>query len=72
LIRVFQSSQMGPIRVYKRARPQDAPHPIHDPEDEFKARHQGKVATTTGNHLGRDATPHAPGTVADRAEGTKK
>src|SRR5678816_3420885 len=32
LIRVFQSGSMGPIRVYKRARPADAPHPIGDPE----------------------------------------
>ena len=40
LVRVFQSAQLGAIRVYKRARPQDAPHPIHDPEDEFKAHHQ--------------------------------
>ena len=39
LIRVFQSGQTGPIRIYKRARPKDAPHPIHDPEDEFKAHH---------------------------------
>jgi segregation and condensation protein A len=39
LIRVFQSGQMGPIRIYKRARPQDAPHPIHDPEDEYLAHH---------------------------------
>jgi segregation and condensation protein A len=31
LIRVFQSSGAGPIRVYKRARPADAPHPIDDP-----------------------------------------
>jgi segregation and condensation protein A len=37
LVRVFQSAELGAIRVYKRARPQDAPHPIHDPEDEFKA-----------------------------------
>jgi segregation and condensation protein A len=37
LVRVFQSAQLGAIRVYKRARPQDAPHPIHDPEDEYKA-----------------------------------
>ena len=27
LIRVFQSGSFGPIRVYKRARPADAPHP---------------------------------------------
>jgi segregation and condensation protein A len=32
LVRVFQSASFGPIRVYKRARPADAPHPIGDPE----------------------------------------
>jgi segregation and condensation protein A len=32
LVRVFQSSSFGPIRVYKRSRPVDAPHPIGDPE----------------------------------------
>jgi len=32
LVRVFQSGSFGPIRVYKRARPVDAPHPIGDPE----------------------------------------
>jgi segregation and condensation protein A len=32
LIRVFQTAPFGPIRVYKRARPADAPHPIGDPE----------------------------------------
>ena len=30
LIRVFQSGSFGAIRVYKRARPADAPHPIGD------------------------------------------
>ena len=39
LIRVFQQGGIGAIRVYKRARPSDAPHPIHDPEDEYKAHH---------------------------------
>jgi segregation and condensation protein A len=39
LIRVFQQGGIGAIRVYKRARPADAPHPIHDPEDEYKAHH---------------------------------
>jgi len=48
LVRVFQSAQVGAIRIYKRARPQDAPHPIHDPEDEFKA-----------HHLAADAAPPA-------------
>ena len=33
LIRVFQSASFGAIRVYKRARPADAPHPIGDPAD---------------------------------------
>ena len=33
LIRVFQAAGAGPIRVYKRARPADAPHPIGDPEN---------------------------------------
>jgi segregation and condensation protein A len=33
LIRVFQSGSFGPIRVYKRSRPADAPHPIGDPEN---------------------------------------
>jgi segregation and condensation protein A len=45
LIRVFQSAQLGAIRVYKRVRPQDAPHPIHDPEDEYKAHHPAAPAT---------------------------
>jgi segregation and condensation protein A len=33
LIRVFQTAAFGPIRVYKRARPEDAPKPIGDPEN---------------------------------------
>src|SRR5437868_2231934 len=32
LVRVFQAGSFGPIRVYKRVRPSDAPHPIGDPE----------------------------------------
>jgi segregation and condensation protein A len=32
LVRVFQTGSFGPIRVYRRARPTDAPHPIGDPE----------------------------------------
>jgi segregation and condensation protein A len=40
LIRVFQSGALGPIRVYKRARPADAPKPLLDPEK----RHQEEVA----------------------------
>jgi segregation and condensation protein A len=43
LIRVFQSGGAGAIRIYKRARPTDAPHPIHDPEDEYNAHHPKKT-----------------------------
>jgi segregation and condensation protein A len=32
LIRVYQTGTVGPIRVYKRARPSDAPRPLGDPE----------------------------------------
>ncbi|MGH9201530.1 MAG: segregation and condensation protein A, partial [Vicinamibacterales bacterium] len=39
LIRVYQAGANGPIRLYKRARPVDAPHPILDPEDQYKAHH---------------------------------
>jgi segregation and condensation protein A len=49
LVRVFQVGQLGAIRVYKRARPKDAPHPIHDPEDEYKAHHDALRA-----HEGHD------------------
>lgn len=45
LVRVFQAGGVGAIRIYKRARPKDAPHPIHDPEDEYKAHHPPKPET---------------------------
>jgi segregation and condensation protein A len=32
LVRVFQAGSFGPIRVYRRPRPAEAPHPIGDPE----------------------------------------
>jgi segregation and condensation protein A len=44
LIRVFQSGSFHAIRVYKRARPADAPHPIGDPEDDV-----GRVRPQTGS-----------------------
>ena len=40
LVRVFQAGSVGPIRVYKRARPADAPHPLLDPE----TRHAAEAA----------------------------
>jgi segregation and condensation protein A len=33
LVRVFQGGSFGAIRVYKRVRPADAPHPIGDPQN---------------------------------------
>lgn len=32
MVRVYQSGTFGPIRIYKRARPADAPRPVLDPE----------------------------------------
>ena len=46
LIRVFQAGSFGPIRVYKRARPHDAPHPIMDPEAVYDAHHPKKPEPT--------------------------
>ena len=43
LIRVFQSGVIGPIRIYKRARPADAPRPLHDPE-QVHAEHLAEAA----------------------------
>jgi segregation and condensation protein A len=48
LIRVFQQGGAGAIRIYKRARPADAPHPIHDPEDEYKLHHPGPGSREPG------------------------
>src|SRR5919106_5386853 len=48
LIRVFQQGGAGAIRIYKRARPSDAPHPIHDPEDEYKAHHPEPASREPG------------------------
>ena len=48
LIRVFQQGGAGAIRIYKRARPADAPHPIHDPEDEYKLHHPGTGSREPG------------------------
>ena len=55
LIRVFQSGGFGAIRVYKRARPADAPHPIGDPQRMTMSQ------TQTPN------TPEAVGTTTEQA-----
>lgn len=57
MIRVFQSGQMGAIRIYKRARPQDAPHPIHDPEDGYKAHHTRADQPQPQDHEGQAPRP---------------
>ena len=63
LIRVFQSGALGPIRVYKRARPADAPKPLNDPEQVY-ARHVAEsraIADDAGSRLsqgGRDHEDH--------------
>ena len=47
LIRAFQSGSFGPIRVYKRPRPADAPHPIRDPEQVFAEHHPARTSRRT-------------------------
>jgi segregation and condensation protein A len=60
LVRVFQSGAMSPIRVYKRARPADAPKPLLDPE----TRH----AAETAAHAAADAPAPPPAPVATATE----
>jgi segregation and condensation protein A len=56
LVRVFQAGSFGPIRVYKRERPADAPHPIGDPEEEATKARKSEAGedthenTKTPNH----------------------
>lgn len=52
LIRVFQTGSTGPIRVYKRARPADAPKPLLDPEK----RHADEVAAQAAAHADEERT----------------
>jgi segregation and condensation protein A len=59
LIRVFQSGQTSPIRIYKRARPKDAPHPIHDPEDEYRAHRNERAHAEGSERAERSAGPDA-------------
>ena len=53
LVRIFQAGPFGEIRVYRRARPADAPHPIRDPQDEHdRATHDAPhpPAPPPGDH----------------------
>lgn len=57
LVRVFQSGTLGPIRVYKRARPADAPKPLLDPEKRHAAEvaaHAEAAAAVDGAEPSRD------------------
>ena len=58
LVRAFQQGG-GPIRIYARARPTDAPHPIHDPEDEYRAHHRdgGDVPPPSADAPAADPEP---------------
>ena len=56
LVRVFQTGAMGPIRVYKRARPADAPKPILDPEQ----RHADAEAADAAEAALEAETPGVP------------
>jgi segregation and condensation protein A len=69
LVRVFQSGQLGAIRVYKRARPKDAPHPIHDPEDEYRLHHRNDRIEGHEGHEGYEGHEgHAPRLRSGRPE----
>lgn len=62
ILRAFQQGG-GAIRIYKRSRPADAPHPIHDPEAEFKLHHPapaGDVPPPSGVQLD-DTAGDGPG-----------
>jgi hypothetical protein len=67
---VFQSGQTSPIRIYKRARPKDAPHPIHDPEDEYRAhqnqRAQAEAGRVSEGSEGSEASEGVKGPNHDR------
>lgn len=71
LIRVFQQGGTA-IRIYKRARPKDAPHPIHDPEDEFRAHraaaHPDHAVGGNGALASAPAAADAPPVEADEDE----
>ena len=49
LVRVFQTGGFGAIRVYKRARPADAPHPIGDPDQTPNPKPQSPTESEAPN-----------------------
>jgi segregation and condensation protein A len=66
LVRVFQAGSVGPIRVYRRARPADAPHPLLDPETRHAAEEAAHAAhaahvSEEAAHAARVEQAPAPG-----------
>ena len=57
LVRVFQSGVVGPIRIYKRARPADAPRPLGD---------RGAIPQSAGRPNGSSADGSHRSTDGDR------
>ena len=71
LVRIFQSGPFGPIRVYRRPRPADAPHPIKDPEDEHAAHARdtrARQAARGGPVPEQDGEPERAGPVNEESE----
>ncbi|HEX2456522.1 MAG TPA: segregation/condensation protein A [Vicinamibacterales bacterium] len=74
LVRVFQSGVLGPIRVYKRARPADAPKPLLDPEQRAAAhKHEAdREEAAAAESRPADSEPRAADSEvgnADNADG---
>ena len=65
LVRVFQGGAMHPIRVYKRARPADAPKPLLDPEK----RHADETAAA--EHAAAESQDGTPEPVATAVKDDK-
>ncbi len=65
LVRVFQGTGLGAIRIYKRARPQDAPHPIHDPEDEYRTHGAPAPASPAEPHEAGPSEAAGPAAAAE-------
>jgi segregation and condensation protein A len=63
LARVFQTGGSGAIRVYKRVRPADAPHPIGDPAD-VKAQSPNPMSQTISESP--IPSPHPPNPSKDQ------
>jgi len=72
LVRVFQAGSVGPIRVYRRARPADAPHPLLDPETRHAAEEAAHAAQAETRHVAEEAAhaarvePAAAGTSIEK------